>query len=148
MPTIRKQKYRARKSREADMLSDIEILDIMLGSSHLEREESELSNSVRVPESPRFSALTNHDLNSHSNSRGNEIRGYAGNGQNSRETDSSSEINRLSGELNQRITQELNDMNSVSSQIQRAISEAINDQVLPQIQATLESGQGQMSNKG
>ena len=49
------------------------------------------------------------------------------------EIDSSSKINRLSGELNQRITQE---MNSVSLQIlglySRAISEAINEQVLPQ----------------
>ena len=40
MPTIRKQKNRARKSREADMLSDIENLDIMLGSNHFERDES------------------------------------------------------------------------------------------------------------
>ena len=35
-------------------------------------------------------------------------------------------------------------MSSVSSQIQRAINEAINDQILPQIQATLRSGQGRM----
>ena len=68
-------------------------------------------------------------MNSHSNSRKGGIRGYAGNGQNSREVDSSSEIDKLSEELNQRITQEMNDlMSSVSSQIQRAISEAINEQ--------------------
>ena len=35
-------------------------------------------------------------------------------------------------------------MNTVSSQIQRDINEAINDQILPQIQAILTSGQGQM----
>ena len=34
----------ARKSREADMLSDNKNLDIMLGSNQLEREESEFSN--------------------------------------------------------------------------------------------------------
>ena len=63
--------------------------------------------------------------------------------------ESSSEFNKLSGELNQRITQEMNDlMRSVSSQIQRAISEAINGQVLPQIQATLTSGQGQVPSRG
>ena len=35
-------------------------------------------------------------------------------------------------------------MSSVSVQIQRAINEAISDQILPQIQATLRSGQGLM----
>ena len=41
MPTIRKQKSKARKSREADILSDIENLDIVLGGNRVEREESE-----------------------------------------------------------------------------------------------------------
>ena len=35
-------------------------------------------------------------------------------------------------------------MSSVSSQIQRPINEAISDPILPQIQATLRSGQGPM----
>ena len=35
-------------------------------------------------------------------------------------------------------------MNTISSRIQRAINEANNDEILPQIQATLRSGQGQM----
>ena len=52
MPTTGKQTSKTGKLREADMLSDIENLDIMLGSNHQEREESELSNSVRRPESP------------------------------------------------------------------------------------------------
>ena len=148
MPTKRKQMSKARKSREADLLSDIEKMDIMLGSNHLEREGSELSKSVCRPESPSYNALVNHDVNSHSNSREDEIGGYAGNSQNSREADSSCEINRLSGELNQSITQETNDVMSIlSSQIQRAISEAINEQVLHQIQATLRSGQGQVPNR-
>ena len=69
MPTTRKQKNKARKSREADMLSDIENPDIWLGSNRLEREEREFSNSVRRPESPSYNALVNHDVNSHSNSR-------------------------------------------------------------------------------
>ena len=120
----------------------------MLGGNHLEREDSEHSNSVRRPENPNYNALVNHDVNSHSNSKEDEIRGYAGIGQNSREADFSSEINRLSGELNQRITQEMNDlMSSVSSQIQRGISEAINEQVLPQIQASLRSGLGQIPDR-
>ena len=53
MPTTRKHKSKAKKSREADMLLDIENMDIMLGSNHFEREENELGNTVRKPESPR-----------------------------------------------------------------------------------------------
>ena len=82
MPTTRKQESNARKSRETDMLSDTENMKIMLGSNHFEREENEHGSSVRRPERPSYNALTNHDSNSHSNSRENEIRGFAGNGQN------------------------------------------------------------------
>ena len=46
MPTTRKQESKARKSRETDMLSDTENMDIMLGSNHFEREENELGSSV------------------------------------------------------------------------------------------------------
>ena len=42
----------------------------------------------------------------------------------------------------------MNDLtSSVSSQYQRAKSEAINEQVLPPIQATLRSGEGQVPNR-
>ena len=39
-------------------------------------------------------------------------------------------------------------MSGVSSQIQRAIREAINEYILPQIQATLRSGQRHVPRKG
>ena len=138
MPTTRKQK-KARKSRESDMLSDIENFDIMLGGNNLETEERESSNSGRRPDSSCYDASMNQNTNSHSNSHEAVPRTYAQNGHSLRETDSSSEFNRLSGELSQRITQEMGDfMSTVSSQIQRALNEAISDQILPQIQATLE----------
>ena len=88
----------------------------------------------------------NLNTNSHSNSREAEIiRTYAQNGQSLRESDSNRDFNKLSGELNKIITQEMEDfMSSVSSHIQRAVNEAISDQILPQIQATLRSGQGRM----
>ena len=62
MPTTRKQKSKARKSREADILSDIENLEKMLGSNHLERIESEINNSLRRPESPSYNALCEFSL--------------------------------------------------------------------------------------
>ena len=47
MPTRRKQKRKARKSRGDEMLSDIENIDVMLGANNFEKEESQCSNSVR-----------------------------------------------------------------------------------------------------
>ena len=149
MPTVRKQKSKSQKSQEAEMLSDLGKMDMMLGSDLFEREDSEFGYSARRPESPIYDALVDHSTNSHSNSGANEIRRFAGNGQNSGAIDSSSVMYRLLGELNQRLTQVMNGLiNSVTLQIQRAISEAINEQVLPQNQASLMSGSGQMPPKG
>ena len=69
MPNTKNQKSRARMSREAGMLSDIEDLDKMLGSNRHEKEESEFCNSVRRTKSSNYNAMVNHDGNSHSNSR-------------------------------------------------------------------------------
>ena len=144
MPTTREQK-KARKSREQDMLSDDENLDIMLGGNSLDREESISTNLGRRPESPCYGKLLNQNGQSHSNSREAETSSYARNGHSAREVDSSSQYNRLLGESNQMSSQEMRDfMSTVISQIQKAINEAINDQILPQIQVTLRSGQGQM----
>ena len=64
------------------------------------------------------------------------------------ETDSGSELNRLSVEINQKITQEMNGlMNSGSLPIQ-AIKETINEQVLPEVQASLKAVNGQQSHGG
>ena len=102
------------------MLSDLENMDMILGSNHYESEDSKFGNSTRRPESPRYDALLDHNSNFHFNSRENEIRCFAENGQISGEDDSGSELNRLSGELSQRITQKTNGlMNSVNLQIQR-----------------------------
>ena len=58
MPTTRKQKE-ARKSREVDMLSDIEDLDVMLGGTHSGRDETDISNHGRRPENPIYDILLN-----------------------------------------------------------------------------------------
>ena len=63
----KKQKSEIRNSREADVLSDVEDMDIMLDTNLFEREESELSNSVRRPESPTYTTLVNNESISHSN---------------------------------------------------------------------------------
>ena len=142
MHTTRKQK-KARQSRGVERLSDIENLDIMLGSDHLERGESEFGDSFRRPDSPKYNALEEEN---YLNSRENRSSNSANYGHNSAGTDSSAEFNRLSGELNLRISR-VEVMNSVSVQIQRAINDAISNQVLPQIQNALRAGSGPVTQK-
>ena len=93
----------------------------MLGGNNLETEKSKSNNLGRMPDSPCYDASMNQNIKSHSNSREADLNNFAQNGQSLRETDSSSDFKRLSGELNQRITQEMGDfMSTVSSLIQRA----------------------------
>ena len=57
MLTTRKPKNKTRNSREAEMLSDLENMDMLLGSNHFVREVSEFGNSARRPESHSYDAL-------------------------------------------------------------------------------------------
>ena len=96
--------------------------------------------STRRAESPNCESLMNHSLNSNSNSRDNESRRFAENGQLASEISLDTNLNHLSGESNRRITQLMNglfDNNNVL--VQSAICEAINEYVLPQLQASLRS---------
>ena len=148
MPTTRKQK-KARKSREAEMLSDIENLDIMLGGNHFdrnERNESMNSNQAGRPESLFGDEFGDENENEFPNPGNNGPSPNTELGHNSIRECSSVEINRLSSELNSRISRELDEMmNSVSVQIQRAINEAISSQILPQIQNAVMAGSGQLT---
>ena len=46
MPSTRRQKAKARKSREMDMMSDFENLDVMLGNSNNNPIERELAEAI------------------------------------------------------------------------------------------------------
>ena len=84
------------------MILDLENMDMIIVSGHYEREDSEFGNSVRRPECLCYDALIDHNSNTLSNPRENEIGGFAGNGQSSAEIDSSCDLNRLSNELSQK----------------------------------------------
>ena len=142
MPTTRKQK-KPRKSRGAEMLSDKENLDIMLGGIHLERGESEYDISSRRSNSPNLNTHGNNEESHHPNSRENRSSNSAEYGHNS-----SAEFNRLSGELNLRISREMDEMMNNVSAHQRVINDAISSQVLPQIQKALKAGSGSLTRKG
>ena len=46
MPSTRKQKAKARKSREMDMMSDFENADVMVGNGNINPIERELSDRI------------------------------------------------------------------------------------------------------
>ena len=131
------------------MFSDLENFDVMLGSRHSKREESVNSNHARRPESVNSNLFENNEENLYLNPREAELGVDAELGRTSASANSSTEIIRLSSELNSRISREMDEMmNSVSVQIQRAINDAISSQVLPQIQNVLMAGSGHMTQKG
>ena len=145
MPATRKQK-RARKSRELEMLSDIENLDIMLGERHSEREESVNTNSARKPESANSNMFEINEENLYLNHKEMRLGNDADPGQNSTCANSNAEVNKLSSELNSRLSREMDEMlNSVNTLIQMAINDAISNQILPQIQNALKAGSGHMT---
>ena len=121
----------------------------MLGGNHLETEESEYSDSSRRPGSQSYNVPKSYGENQYPNSRENRSSISADYGHKSAGTDSSTEFNILSGNLNLRISREMDEMmNSVSVQIQRAIKDAISSQVLPQIQNALRARSGPLTQKG
>ena len=77
-----------RKSREQEMLSDIEYFYLMLGRNNLEWKENESRNLGRRPKSPNSNALINQNVQSHSIPCEAEIRRYAQNGHIMRESGS------------------------------------------------------------
>ena len=71
MPSTRKQKAKARKSRELDMLSDSGNMDVMLGEGNSNSIERELDSLINVPEGPQeFQSFPNRG----NSSQENEIR--------------------------------------------------------------------------
>ena len=57
MPVATKQKSKARSSRENDMKSDLQNMDVMIGQGHCETEDSDSGYSVRRPESLSYDDL-------------------------------------------------------------------------------------------
>ena len=130
MPSTRRQKAKARKSKEMDMLSDMDNLDVMIGSENpLERELADVIDQSSI----------NGDIETDSHSRndlGDFIQGNEPHGRN----DIRQSFETLSNEFNLRLSQEMDSMMAmVHSQINRAISTAISEKVLPEIQNIVSS---------
>ena len=107
MPSTRRQKAKARKSRELDMLSDYGNMDVMLGGRSSNSIERELDSLINVPEGQRdFQSFPNRE----NSSQENEIRDIDSRNEPVRESRLIESINTLSGEMNARMSREMEAM--------------------------------------
>ena len=136
MPSTRRQKAKARKSRELDMLSDYGNMDIMLGDGNSNSIERELDSLINVPDRQQnFQSFPNRE----NSSQENEIRDIDNRNEPVREDRLIETINTLSGEMNARLSREMEAMmDLMHTQSSRAISSAISERIIPEIQNMVE----------
>ena len=134
MPSTRRQKAKERRSRQLDIMSDVENVDIMLGSYSRDDEENNMSENEM-----NLGSGSSRPQQS-SNVIGEDFRSLLNT--NSREnSEITIETTRLiNEEISNQVTRKLNEIKtSLYSQIQDAITVAITRTVLPSIQNTLET---------
>ena len=130
MPSTRRQKAKARKSREMDILSDMDNLDVMIGNENpLERELAGVIDQSSV----------HGDMEIGNHSR-NDFRDYIHENEPHGQNDIRQSFETFSNEFNLRLSQEMDSMMAmVHGQINRAISTAIAEKVIPEIQNIVSS---------
>ena len=127
MPSTRRQKAKARKSREMDMMSDFENLDVMLGNNNNNPIERELAEAI-----DQSSAHGDADTHTYLE---NEYRDYQHENDVLRQNEIRHSFETFSNEFNLRLSQEMDSMMSMMhNQINRAVTTAINERVIPEIQ--------------
>ena len=132
MPSTRRQKAKARKSREMDMLSDIENMDVMLGNANNNPIERELVDAIEQS-SVQGDIETCEYLE-------NQYTNFPHENNLPRQDDIRQSLETFSNEFNLRLSQEMDSMMSmVHSQINRAINNAISERVIPEIQNIVSS---------
>ena len=133
MPSTRKQRAKERRSRQLDMLSDVENVDIMLGSYSRDDEENNVSeNEVNLDSGSsrpqQSSNVLEEDFRFPPNTNSRE---------NSEITIETTRL--INEEISNQMSRKLIEIKtSLNSQIQEAITDAITSTVLPSIQNTLE----------
>ena len=116
MPSTRKQKAKSRKSREMDMMSDFENLDVMLGNSNNNPIERELAEAI-----DQSSTHGDADTNAYQE---NEYTSYLHENDLLRQGEVRQSFETFSNEFNLRLSQEMDSMMSMMhSQINRAITQ-------------------------
>ena len=128
MPSTRKQNAKERRSMQLDLMSDVENVDIMLGSysrndgSNTSEDEMNLDSGSNRPQQSVI---------------GEEFRSLLNT--NSRENSQVETTRMINDEISNQMSRRLNEIKfSLNSQIQDAINNAITEKILPSIQNTLE----------
>ena len=131
MPSTRRQKAKARKSRELDMVSDIDNLDIMLGNPGENPIERELADAIEQ-------SSVQGDCEANECRRNNYS--FVQESEPFRQNEVRQSFETFTNEFNLRLSQELDSMMSmVHNQINRAISTAISERGIPEIQNIVSS---------
>ena len=129
MPSTRRQKTKTRKSRDADLLSDIENLDVMLGSPHFGDIEGDIRDGFE-DRNERQSTSQENEIRSENRSDGHMHPSVTENIERRFEN--------MTSEMKTRLSQEKDGlMFSLNTQIQRALDSAVNSQLIPQIQSSI-----------
>ena len=136
MPSTRKQKAQARKSRELDILSDYGNMDVMLGDRNSNSLERELGSLINASDGQRdYRSFPNRE----NSFQENEIRDISNRNEPVREERLVESINTLSGEMNARMSREMETMmDFMQNQISRTINCAISERIIPEIQNMVE----------
>ena len=133
MPSTRKQKAKERRSRQLDMMSNVENVDIMLGSYSRDDEENDISkNGVNLDSG------SNRPQQS-SNVIGEDFRSLLNTNSKENNEITIETTRMINEEISNQMSRKLNKIkNSLNIQIQDAISSAITEKILPSFQNTLE----------
>ena len=132
MPSTRRQKAKARKSREMDILSEIENMDVMLRNRYSNPIEKDLADAFE-----QSSVQGDIESNMH---LGDQYASFNYENNLPRQNDVRQSFETFSNEFNFRLSQEMDSMMSMMhSQIKRAINNAIAENVSPEIQNIVSS---------
>ena len=132
MPSTRRQKAKARKSREMDMMSDLDNLDVMLGNGNSNPLERDLADAIEQ-------SSVQGDIESNIHTR-DQYGGFTFENSSYRQNDVRQSFEIFSNEFNLRLSQEMDSMMPMMhSQINRAITNAIAERIIPEIQNIVSS---------
>ena len=132
MPSTRRQKAKARKSREMDMMSDTDNSDVMLGNANSSPIEREIADAFEQ-------SSVQGDIETDLHKRG-DYRDFTCENDSFRQNDDRQSFETFSNEFKLRLSQEMDSMMTMMhSPTNRAISAVIVERVIPEIQNIVSS---------
>ena len=129
MPSTRRQKAKEKRSRQSDIMSDIENLDVMLGNySNSEIRDQNTVDQIEIdPESSRRQPSFSHEESNYRSLLNTNLS------ENSEITVETSRA--ISSEISSQMSRKLEEMKSdLNSHIMEVINSAIDEKILPSIE--------------